>query len=268
MDKQIVVFTDLDGSLLDHNSYSYKPALPCLTFIRENNIPLIYTSSKTAVEIEQLCHRSDFHHPYIAENGGLLGTPKHYFSETQTSTVYTKNIIGIKRETILQILKTLKPSFNFKSFHDMSIDELVEHTGLKHEDAVYAKQRDSTEPLLWLDDELKLDEFASHLEPHSLTLVRGGRFQHVMGEHDKATTMQLLIEQFKQHKDQPVISIALGDSPNDLKMLKTATHSILITNPHAPKMCDVNHANLLHAEHPGPQGWNDSLFALLKELIT
>ncbi len=55
MNKHIVVFTDLDGTLLDHDSYSYTAAEPALDFIRNNNIPLIFTTSKTAIEVEELC---------------------------------------------------------------------------------------------------------------------------------------------------------------------------------------------------------------------
>jgi hypothetical protein len=50
-------------------------------------------------------------------------------------------------------------------------------------------------------------------------------------------------------------------------MLQNAEYGIVIPNPHAPKMCVDNHVNLRKAEHSGPQGWNDSLLTLLKELI-
>ncbi len=75
----IVIFTDLDGTLLDHNNYTFEPATRCLEFIRTRNIPLIFTSSKTAIEIEDLCVRTNLYHPYIAENGGLLSIPNNIF---------------------------------------------------------------------------------------------------------------------------------------------------------------------------------------------
>jgi len=100
-----------------------------------------------------------------------------------------------------------------------------------------------------------------------LRLISGGRFHHVMGKHDKATTMTLLIKQYEKHRNKNLTSIALGDSPNDLQMLQNADYGIIIPNPHAPKMCVDNHVNLIHAEKPGPQGWNDTLLALLTELI-
>lgn len=268
MTNPIVIFTDLDGTLLDHDSYSYAAAEQCLNFICEHNIPLIFTSSKTAVEIEDLCKQINFYHPFIAENGGLIAIPENYFSKQQTNTTsYTKNVIGKARADIGLALDTLTSSYIFKSFNNMSTEELISHTGLNQQQAFYANQRDCTEPLLWLDEETKLQKFAIKLEKYELRLISGGRFHHVMGKHDKATTMTLLIKQFEKVCGKQVTSIALGDSPNDLDMLQNANYGIVIPNPHAPKMCIDNHANLIHAEQPGPQGWNDTLQALLKELL-
>ena len=48
-----LVFTDLDGSLLDHNTYSYLDARPQLYALERLGIPLIPATSKTRVEIER-----------------------------------------------------------------------------------------------------------------------------------------------------------------------------------------------------------------------
>lgn len=267
MNPKIVIFTDLDGTLLDHDTYSYEKAEPCLNYLRANNIPLIFTSSKTAVEINELCKKSNLYHPYISENGGLLSIPENYFAnDNDTYDKYIQTIIGNTRAEISKVLDPLSVLYKFKSFRDMSSEELIGHTGLDKKQAIYANQRDCTEPLLWLDENSKLSAFEKELTKNNLRLISGGRFHHVMGQHDKATTMSLLIEQFEKFYSQKTTSIALGDSPNDLKMIANANHGILIPNPHAPKMCVNNHASLNYAEKPGPQGWNDTLLALLKEL--
>ena len=264
----IVIFTDLDGTLLDHEDYSYQAAKPCLDYLYKNHIPLIFTSSKTAVEIEKFCLKTNFYHPYIAENGGLLSVPKDYFNKNKKSTKeYIRNFIGVSRGAINQTLNYFVDTYKFRSFSQMDINELVEHTGLSKQQAVYANQRNTTEPLVWLDDERKLSKFAEELKQYDLILVSGGRFHHVMGIHDKATTMSILIEKFSTYYMQQITSIALGDSPNDLQMLKNATYGIVIPNPYAPKMCIENHANLQYAKKIGPQGWNNALLDLLKELL-
>ncbi|NNC55214.1 MAG: HAD hydrolase family protein, partial [Pseudomonadales bacterium] len=67
-----MVFTDLDGSLLDHHSYSYDAALPALTLLEQKNIPIIFCSSKTRAEMDRL--RIDMGHaaPFIIENGAAI----------------------------------------------------------------------------------------------------------------------------------------------------------------------------------------------------
>ena len=266
---KIVIFTDLDGTLLDHADYSYSAAKPCLHYIREHDIPLIFTSSKTAIEIEQLCNKTKFFHPFIAENGGLLCTPKNYFKQdSDPRHEYKKTIYGVTRNNIHVALDYFKLSYQFKSFQEMSLEELIAHTGLIEQNAIYANQRDCSEPILWMDEPAKLKVFENQLDQYNLTLVSGGRFHHVMGKHDKASTMIILIEQFSNYYSQEIVSIALGDSPNDLIMLNNATYGIVIPNEHAPKMCVDNHANLTHATHSGPRGWNESLLTLLMELNT
>ncbi len=267
MKSQIVIFTDLDGTLLDHNNYSYSAAEPALNYIRQHNIPLIFITSKTAVEILGLCKQSNFYHPFVAENGGLIAIPENYFSDKNVTREFKYKIIGITREDITLTLNKLTSTYKFRSFRDMSLKELMENTGLQSDQARYANERACTEPILWSDTPEKLLDFSKELERHNLTLIRGGRFHHVMGHHDKASAMLALIEIFESNWSAKITSIALGDSPNDLKMLQTAQHGIVIPNPHAPKMCVDNHANVTTAEHPAPLGWNDSLLTLFKELI-
>jgi len=268
MDTEIIIFTDLDGTLLDHDNYTYSAAQPTLDYIRQHNIPLIFTTSKTSIEIEDLCKQTNSYHPFIAENGGLLAIPENYFSQQPISKKYNKHVIGKTRSEITSTLLSLASSFQFKSFNDMSAKELIKHTGLDPQQAIYANQRDCTEPLLWLDDPLKLNAFTKQLEKNELRLVSGGRFHHVMGHHDKATTMITLKNTYEKNMDSKFVSIALGDSPNDVDMLKKADYGIVIPNPHAPKLSIEKHANLSHAKLPGPQGWNQTLLLLLKELLS
>ncbi len=49
--KSAMVFTDLDGSLLDHHSYSFVAREPALDHLRLASISVVPASSKTAAEI-------------------------------------------------------------------------------------------------------------------------------------------------------------------------------------------------------------------------
>lgn len=69
----LIIVTDLDGSLLDHHTYSWQPAETWLKRLRAHQIPLVICSSKTAAEIVPLQQKlgiSD--EPFIAENGAVI----------------------------------------------------------------------------------------------------------------------------------------------------------------------------------------------------
>ena len=46
-----MIFTDLDGTLLDHYNYDFSPAQPMLSWLAEQNIPVIPATSKTFAEL-------------------------------------------------------------------------------------------------------------------------------------------------------------------------------------------------------------------------
>ncbi|MBP1733392.1 MAG: mannosyl-3-phosphoglycerate phosphatase, partial [Deltaproteobacteria bacterium] len=66
----IVIFTDLDGTLLDSMTYSFEPARPALRKLKDLGIPLIICSSKTRLEIERYRQEFGSLYPFVAENGG------------------------------------------------------------------------------------------------------------------------------------------------------------------------------------------------------
>ena len=73
----------------------------------------------------------------------------------------------------------------------------------------------------------RLDSFlAKEAGLGGLRLVRGGRFQHVMGEFDKAESMQMLMKRYRAlYSGEKLISVALGDGPNDRRMLEKGSSS-------------------------------------------
>ena len=266
MNAPIVIFTDLDGTLLSQHDYDFAPATPCLDIIRQRDIPLVFTSSKTAVEIERLCTQTSLYHPYVAENGGLLAIPKSYFSSDTTIETYEKELIGISRRDIKTALKNLSALFKFKAFSEMQYSEIVELTGFDERQARHANTRKCSESIRWQDSEGRLKTFSRHLEDYNLQLLRGEQFYQVTGNYGKAAAMVRLLKKYRKHYGKDVVSIALGDSPNDLGMLKAADYGVVIPNPGISKKHFMHHTHLIHAPHPGPRGWNATLIKLLEEL--
>jgi len=93
---KLVIYTDLDGSLLDHDSYSHAAADALLAELEVHGVPVIIASSKTRSEQIALRNELSNHHPFIVENGAAVFIPVHYF-ETQPSGTVHENGYWVKR---------------------------------------------------------------------------------------------------------------------------------------------------------------------------
>src|SRR5919201_1916108 len=132
----IVIFTDLDGTLLDPKTYAWEPAREALELIRARRIPLIFASSKTRAEIEPLRFTLQHGDPFIVENGGAVCLPKGYFPfPVEGATVrgpYQLIELGVPYVRVRSLLKECAQAVDavIRGFGDMSVDEVAERTGL------------------------------------------------------------------------------------------------------------------------------------------
>jgi mannosyl-3-phosphoglycerate phosphatase len=262
---KLVVFTDLDGTLLDHDDYSYEAALPALQLLTRFDIPLILTSSKTKSEMLALRTELNNHHPFVVENGGAVYYPAGYFESRAGSRLSSKTF-GKPYAEVIDIVNRLRTdlTLNFSGFNDWTVDEIVAHTGLSVEDAGNAKQRDCGEPILWFDDEQKLQVFKSRLAEYELRLLKGGRFHHVTGTYDKASAVEWLMEAYQARDECTVVSAALGDAGNDLEMLKSVDHAMVIPHKDGSRLELDGAHDVYYASRPGPSGWCEAVRNLVK----
>ena len=72
---QPVFITDLDGTLLGHDDFSFTPIRDDFLNLLDRGIQIIFNSSKTATEIRALCDDLDVKLPFICENGAALFNP-------------------------------------------------------------------------------------------------------------------------------------------------------------------------------------------------
>jgi len=265
----LLVFTDLDGTLLDHHSYSWAPANQALARIAERDIPLILSSSKTCSEILQLRRHLHNRHPFIVENGSAVYVPAGYFKRGAGEPIgeFESRFFATERGKILEVLDSLRKShgFSFRGFNDMTAEALAAATGLSREDARKANQRDCSEPIQWLDSDRALEVFREALASHGLNLLQGGRFQHVMGDTDKARGVAWLMQCYRNAwPDKDFVSIALGDSPNDRVMLETCDIPVVIKPARGEPLRLEDSNRVIYAEQPGPSGWQWAMDRLLE----
>lgn len=273
----LLIFTDLDGTLLDHHDYNFAPAVATIKLINKLDIVWIFNTSKTLAELLTLRETLSNQHPMIVENGGGIAIPADYplalpsplkrAPRKSTSDLVHRDFqlitMGEPREHILKILKPLRAQFSFTGFNDMSVVELVEFTSLSTEQAEQALQRDFSEPIIWQDSEEKFEQFHQLVTEHSLHLLRGGRFIHVIGNSNKGMAMRWLATLYRQTRPE-LKTVALGDGENDIAMLEEADIPVIIRSPvHSPP--PVQRKNTILTQGYGPSGWSQALHALLKK---
>jgi mannosyl-3-phosphoglycerate phosphatase len=150
----LIVFTDLDGTLLDFETYSHRGTEPALARIRSTKTPLIFCSSKTRAEQEVYRRELGVPDPFIVENGGAVFIPKGYFPFDYdidlSVAAYEVLEMGIPyskiREHLSEVLRDL--DIHVLGYGDMSPEEVARETGLSTEAAARAMDREYTETLV------------------------------------------------------------------------------------------------------------------------
>jgi mannosyl-3-phosphoglycerate phosphatase len=269
-----IIFTDLDGTLLNSETYSYQAALPTLKRLEELQIPVVPVTSKTRAEVEQL--RQDVgltDYPFIVENGSAVYLPRHQtlfqLPEGEDDGDYRILQLGCTYVTARAALKAIAMGLGrpLKGFGDWSVEQIVQLTGLSTEAAKQAKAREFTEPFM-TPKNVTPEQLREAVEDMGFRVVIGDRFSHLIGgEAGKGQAVHQLVELFQANlaTPQPVTTIGLGNSPNDLDMLENVDRAIVLpgaAGPH-PQLAD---RGWTIAPAPAPEGWQMAVETVLAEL--
>ncbi len=265
----LLVCTDLDGTLLDSDTYSFDAASPALEALRARDIPLILVSSKTRAEMEPLRARLGTQHPFIAENGGAAFIPKEYFPVPPVYAAvrgpYLVAEFGLSYGRLRVALRELEQitGCELRGFGDMPIEEIAKRTGVPVSDAMLAKQREYDEPFLVVGPSSLASKLQQDAEARGFQCARGGRFLHLMGRTDKGRACRYLFECYRQsHKD--LFTVGLGDSLNDLPLLAAVDRPILLPHADGSYEPSIRLPNLIRAAEKGPIGWNQAVLDCLQ----
>ncbi|SCA57949.1 putative Glucosyl-3-phosphoglycerate/mannosyl-3-phosphoglycerate phosphatase [Candidatus Terasakiella magnetica] len=266
--QKLIVFTDLDGTFLDHETYSYQASLETLNRLKELKVPVIFTTSKTWAEVRDLQDEVSISEPCIVENGAAIYLGESDFSQSLYSAPY--KVLGKDYNGICTFIDQIDQnlSSHILGFSQMSVSQIIEHTGLPKQKAIKAKDRKASEPFLWSGNDAELKILKIKAKEAGLKVLQGGRFYHLLSNVDKSSAIKWLLE--KIEAKYPAIDFhtcALGDGPNDEDMLKTVDTGIVIANPNVtrPNITGAT-GQIVYSKRIGPQGWSDELNKLLYEL--
>ena len=264
----LVVVTDLDGTLLDHDTYAFDSARPALETLRREGVPVLLCTSKTRAETERLRVAMGNTHPFIVENGGAVVIPDGYFpfsieaKRVEARGGMTVIVIG---DTYADLVSTLaraarETGVRVRGFADMTDTEVAEATGLPVDQASLARRREFDEPFEVLDgqDAAPLLDAIVQLGKR---WTAGGRFFHITGASDKARAVRVVADLYRRERGD-IAMIGLGDAPNDVAFLREVDIPVVVASPRSVEVArEVPGATVTHLT--GPAGWNEAVLALL-----
>jgi mannosyl-3-phosphoglycerate phosphatase len=260
-----VVFTDLDGTLLEHATYSFAEAQPALELLKSRGIPLVLCTSKTRGEVELWRGLLGNVHPFIVENGGAVFVPENYFDFAVPAAVpldgYLMLPLGTPYRDLVESLRgaAQESRCGVRGFSQMSVAEVSEQCQMSLEHAALAKAREFDEPFVLLEEE-KASDLLAAIERGGRRWTRGGRFYHILGGNDKAAAVRLLLELYRKIAAR-VRTIGLGDGLNDAPFLNAVDLPILIRTSWLDRLQALVPRGR-PTDSSGPRGWNQAILDL------
>ena len=266
-----VVFTDVDGCLVDHSTYSLGEASAALARLRARGVPLVLCSSKTRAEIERLQQELGTADPFVSENGGGVFVPAGHFPfplpGSRPIAGYEAIELGRPYAEVVEALRLAarKAGVRVAGFSDMTVAEVAADSGLSLAAARLAKLREFDEPFRILEgDPPQRSRMFRALAAAGLQATEGGRYHHAGGPTDKGVAVGLLLRFYRWALGQ-VVSVGLGDGPNDASFLRRVDIPIVVSNRAGGSTERVSRlvpsARVTAAE--GPAGWHEAMARIM-----
>lgn len=259
-----VVFTDLDGTVLDTLTYDPTHARPALQALKTRAVPVVPVTSKTLSETRKWCERLGLvDAPMVAESGGVVRLPAGGGAEVI-------EVLGEPYAALRDALGVLRRELELPliGFGDLSDEEVVQHTGLTPEEARDARTRLADEPFLserpLSDDEN--DRLERAARARGLALDRGGRFFHLRGAIDKGRAVQRVLAWYEMRSGHRPFAVGVGNSPHDRPFLLVVDHPIAVPledGSVSPELLDL--PGILITGRRGPEGFQEGILAWLAE---
>jgi mannosyl-3-phosphoglycerate phosphatase len=271
--RNLVLFTDLDGTLLDHAHYRWEAAREALDAVKRRDVPLVVVTSKTRAEVLAVLKDLGLHGPFVVENGGATYLPARYFPFPIGGAVSARRgwqrvAYGTPRYCLVSALSDAAQRVRVlvRSFSEMSISEVAELAGLALNQARAARQREFDEPFVIQDGDAQAwPRLQTEIHRLGFGCTRGSRFFHVLGKNDKGWAVRQLTGWFRRTRGPELRTAGLGDSPNDIPLLRVVDVPNLVARPggrYDPEAL-ASVPNVRRAGGVGPEGWNRAVLELL-----
>ncbi len=264
-----LVFTDLDGTLLDHRTYRWDAARPALDALRERGIPVVLCSSKTRAEMLAIQEALGLAGPLVVENGGAVlstgnGAVERRFPDRLGGL--PARVFGVPYHRLRAALEALRAGLpgRITGFGDVDDRTVARWTGLPPERARLARRREFDEPFVWEPEPpaRAVEAARAAAVAMGLQLTRGGRFWHLTGDNDKGRAVRWLVDAVAAAWGRRPRTLGLGDSENDLPMLTAVDEGVLVER-NGGGFLEPRPPGIRAVSGRGPEGWCRAVLAWL-----
>ena len=258
----IVIFTDLDGSLLHRETFKFDQIKKYIKSLIDNGIIIIPNTSKTEKEIEKFNKELGVELPYISENGSSI-----HGLNLINANFPNRIVLSRSKDELLKIFNNkVSEKLRNKCIQIFNINKKEQEKILGQKDGKLkdALDRKYTLPFLFKGDKKDKNKLLKILNNYSLTLQEGGRVSNLCDNTNKVKSMNKVIKILKKTEDK-IKTIAVGDNYNDLDMLRNCDIPCLVFNDQF-KLDKINIDNLIFSNKPSPEGWADVIKMALEKL--
>tara|TARA_Y100001968_G_scaffold253027_1_gene238580 strand:+ start:606 stop:1409 length:804 start_codon:yes stop_codon:yes gene_type:complete len=257
--RNILVVSDIDGTLMDHN-YDLSAALNTISLLKENRIPIILCTSKTASEVRKIRDNIGLKDPFIVENGGAI------YGNKNDSLEEWEIILGRSYSDLRIILDRLSTDIGYrlKALNDLNHEEIRKLTGLSNPDIELALQRHWSVPFLTPSKEYR-EKLNRNIDKYKINIYQGNLMSHLLSRESHKGKAVLALKKYLGYNDSFVI--ALGDSQNDVPLLEIADKAIVVPGKSGPNKLlleGIKHKDFIIAPAPHAEGWSIAV----KDLVT
>ena len=259
----ILIFTDLDGTLLNRDTFNFDSIKTFLNELKNKNIIIIPNSSKTEDEIIEFNNEANFKFPFISENGSIIHNLNFLSDEFPDKIILAKNVYEIQNIFDKNINQDLKSKC--KVISSLTTSEQIQIFGLPENKLKNVFKRTCTIPIKFVgnnEEKLLLKNMLSEI---GLDLKDGGRILNLGDRINKADAMKKIIIMLQQKFKSKPKTIAVGDNHNDLEMLKNSDIACLVKNNKFINK-DLQIKNLIISKQTAPEGWVEIVKLALEKI--
>ena len=261
--KKIIIFSDLDGTLLDKNTFKFDIIEDYFRDLILKGVIIIPSSSKTESELLDFNRHYNLKLSFISENGSAIHGLDLINKKIPNKILISRSIDEIYNIYNKTISSHLKQKIIFIS--NLNIEEQIKIFGLPQDKLLLAKKRNHSIPIQFKGSEIEKKDFIKLMNDVGLSVQTGGRIMNICDNTNKSKAMSKTKELLGKGTDEKIITIGVGDNQNDIEMLKNCDYACLVKNDNFDSSL-INIDNLIKSSEPSPKGWADVIKTAIQKI--